>query len=300
MLITVARWNRFKSIFNSPTEKMTTSTSSTNTNTLAFMGGGQMASALISGLIQAGRDSASILVIEPNPAQREHLETTFGIKTAPGANQGLSTADVVVWAVKPQVMQQVIDGANAFLGHSLHVSIAAGLSVKTLSQWLRSDRVVRAMPNTAALVGAGVTGLVAAPGVSLDDRSLAEEVLTPAGHTFWVADDERIDAVTAVSGSGPAYVFHFLEAFQAAAQAIGFDPVTARDLVLKTAAGAIEQARAGEDFATLRDRVTSKRGTTEAALAVLNAQGTPNAIREAVQAAYTRAGQLSLELSGNP
>ena len=265
--------------------------------TLAFIGGGQMASAIIAGLVRAGRDSAAILVIEPADAQRAWLENSLQVQTAATADARLASAELVVWAVKPQVMQQAVAQARPCLGSSLHVSIAAGLPLHTLSEWLGSQRVVRAMPNTAALVGAGVTGLAAAGAVSEDDRKRVEATLAATGDCFWEANDERLDAVTAVSGSGPAYVFHFLEAFQAAAEQVGFDSQTARDLVLKTMAGALEQARLGEPFNVLRERVTSKRGTTEAALQVLNAKATPEALGDAVRAAYARAAELSLELT---
>lgn len=268
--------------------------------TLAFIGGGQMASALIAGLVRGGRPVASILVVEPLASQREHLEGTLGVRTAERPDERLAGADLVVWAVKPQVLRQALDEARDHLGDALHISIVAGLSLPTLCGWLNTGRVVRAMPNTAALVGAGVTGLVAAEGISEADKARAIQVLAAAGHSFWVESDERLDAVTAVSGSGPAYVFHFLEAFQLAAEAVGFDPHAARDLVLRTAAGAVEQARLGEAFGMLRARVTSKRGTTETALAVLDERATPQALRDAVGAAYARAGELSRELSGQP
>ena len=259
-----------------------------------------MASAMIAGLVRAGRDSQSILVIEPAPAQRQHLKQSLRVRTAPTADEHLLDADIVVWAVKPQSLKQASCETRAHLGPALHISIAAGLPLKTLSLWLQSERIVRAMPNTAALIGAGVTGMVPAVGVSAADRQLAAFVLAATGHCFWVESDERLDAVTAVSGSGPAYVFHFLEAFQAAAEAVGFDAVTARDLVLRTVAGAVEQAKAGDPFGALRSRVTSKHGTTEAALSVLDAKATPQALHDAVRAAYERAGELSLELSGQP
>lgn len=259
-----------------------------------------MASALIAGLLRAGQDSAGILVVEPEPAQRARLARELRVQTAATADGRLASAERVVWAVKPQVLQQAVDGARAHLGDALHISIAAGVPASTLAGWLGSARVVRAMPNTAALVGAGVTGLVAVGGVSEADRRTAESTLAAAGHCFWVADDARLDAVTAVSGSGPAYLFHFLEAFQAAAEGVGFDASTARDLVLRTALGALEQARLGEPFGLLRERVTSRRGTTEAALAVLDAARTPGALGAAVQAACARAAELSRELSGKP
>ena len=259
-----------------------------------------MASALMAGLVRAGRDSGTVLVVEPLPAQRERLEAELQVQTAAAPDARLAGVDLIVWAVKPQVMQQAVADARAYLGPSLHISIAAGLPAQTLARWLGSARVVRAMPNTAALVGAGVTGLAATSGVSAADRRLAEATLAAAGHSFWVADDERLDAVTAVSGSGPAYVFHFLEAFQAAAEGLGFDAAAARDLVLRTASGALEQARLGQPFGLLRERVTSRHGTTEAALAVLDARATPAALGAAVHAAATRAAELSRELSGKP
>lgn len=265
--------------------------------TWAFVGGGQMASAMIAGLLRAGRPGASILVVEPFEAQRAQLRESFAVEVAERADERLAAADVVVWSVKPQVMRQAIDECRDHLPPALHVSIAAGLPLGCLAQWLGTDRIVRAMPNTSALVGAGVTGMVPADGLSNADRERAAQVLSATGHCFWVESDERLDAVTAVSGSGPAYVFHFLEAFQAAAEAVGFDPREARDLVLRTTAGAVEQARMGDSFALLRAKVTSKRGTTEAALSVLNERRTLEALRDAVRAAYARAGTLSSELA---
>ena len=267
------------------------------TLSLAFVGGGQMASAMIAGLVRNGQSGSRILVIEPAEAQRQHLERTYGVRTVAAADAQLAASDLVVWAVKPQVMREAVSAARACLpANALHVSIAAGLPLKTLVRWLGTERVVRVMPNTAALVGAGVNGMVAASSVSQADRELAATTLAGTGHCFWVEDDARIDAVTAVSGSGPAYVFHFLEAYQAAAEALGFDPEMARDLVLRTAAGAIEQAKKGEPFGVLRTRVTSKGGTTAAALAVLDARQTPAALDEALRAACDRAAELAKEL----
>lgn len=256
-----------------------------------------MASAILAGLLRHGVEAASILVVEPVQAQRESLASRFGVQTAATADDRIRGAELVVWAVKPQIFGEAAAAALPHLGPSLHVSIAAGLPLEALCTLLQSRRVVRAMPNTSALVGAGVTGLVAAAGLSPEDRTRVETVLAATGKIFWVDSDERVDAITAVSGSGPAYVFHFLEAFQAAAEAVGFSPDTARELVLLTASGALEQARAGEAFGTLRERVTSKKGTTEAALGVLDAQATSAALRDAVRCAYQRAGELSRELS---
>jgi pyrroline-5-carboxylate reductase len=268
-------------------------------DTIAFVGGGQMAGAMIKGLLRAGTDAASIVAVDPAQQQRESLSSALGVRTAASADDSVAGAGVVVWATKPQVLRQAIDQARErFSASTLHVSIAAGIPVQALGDWLQSQRVVRAMPNMAALVGAGVTGMVAASAVSEADRQRAAEVLAATGSCFWVENDERLDAVTAVSGSGPAYVFHFLEAFQAAAQELGFAEEIARDLVLKTAVGAIEQAKLGEPFGTLRARVTSKRGTTEAALQVFDDRAVPKAVVDAVRAAYERAGELSRELTG--
>ena len=257
-----------------------------------------MASAMIAGLVRSGHSAASILVVEPAADRCRHLEEALGVRTAEHADDQLAAADLVIWAVKPQVLRQALEQARGHLGAALHISIAAGLPLAVLAHWLQTERVVRAMPNMAALVGAGVTGMVAAPGVSDADKSRAEQALATTGYCFWVENDERLDAVTAISGSGPGYVFHFLEAFELAAEAVGFAPEVARDLVLRTVVGAVEQAKLGESFGTLRSRVTSARGTTAAALAILDERATPQALRDAIGAAYARAGELSKDLSG--
>jgi len=256
-----------------------------------------MASAILAGLIRNGADGRGILVVEPVQTQRESLASRFDVQTAAVADDRIHCAGMVVWAIKPQILREAATASRPYLGDSLHVSIAAGLPLEALCAVLQSRRVVRAMPNTSALVGAGVTGLVAPGDLSLEDRARVETVLAATGKILWMDSDERVDAITAVSGSGPAYVFHFLEAFQAAAEAIGFSPDTARELVLLTASGALEQAKAGDGFGMLRARVTSKKGTTEAALDVLDARATPEALKDAVKSAYLRAAELSRELS---
>ena len=259
-----------------------------------------MASALVTGLLAAGFTPRQFAVVEPMQGQRERLASTLGVETFPSTEGALNGADVVVWAVKPQVLFDAIAGARPFLGEALHISIAAGVSSQDLSRWLGSARVVRVMPNTGAMVGAGVTGMLARPGLGQVDHDLAARVLAATGYCFWVDSDERLDAVTAVSGSGPAYIYHFLESVQAAAQALGFPEDQARELVLRTAAGAVRQAQASNAaFTTLKQNVTSKHGTTEAALAVLDARETPLAISAATAAAFARAGELSREL-GRP
>lgn len=271
--------------------------SQTPSGSFVFIGGGQMATALISGLIKAGMPAGTILVLEPDAGQQARLRNSLGVGTLSAPDSRLANAQVVVWAVKPQVLRKAADQAKSYLRDPLHISIAAGIRCSDLSSWMSSGRVIRAMPNTSALIGAGVTGLTATPQASNADRQLAQQILAAAGYCIWVESDERLDAVTAVSGSGPAYVFHFLEAFQAAAQAIGFDEETARELVLRTAAGAVQQAQLGDAFGALRARVTSKRGTTEAALQRLDLACTAAALSDAVSAAYHRASELSKELA---
>jgi pyrroline-5-carboxylate reductase len=265
---------------------------------IVFIGGGQMATALIAGLLRSGSSAQHILVVEPDVSQRERLRDTLGVRTLSAADDSLRGAHVIVWAIKPQIFAAAAAQIRRWLAAPLHVSIVAGVPVTTLARVLGSGRVVRVMPNTPALVGAGVTGMFAAAEASRADRDIAQRLLTPTGYTFWVDSDERIDAVTAISGSGPGYVFHFLESFQEAARSLGFSESQARELVVRTAAGALEQARSDETpFATLRDRVTSKRGTTEAGLRVLAERQFSSAVSLAVESAYARAQELSRELS---
>lgn len=255
-----------------------------------------MATALIGGLKKSGVAAQSIVVVDPNEDQLKRLEKEFGIQTTLSSQAATEAADVVVWAVKPQVLHDAANHVNA--PHALHISIAAGISSSNLVKWLKTDRVVRAMPNTPALVGKGVTGLFAATGVNPVDKNVVEDLFSGTGYAFWVKSDDNMNAVTAISGSGPAYVFHFLEGFQRAALALGFHSDQARELALMVARGAVEQAiSSNESLSTLREKVTSERGTTEAALSCLDAAHTQEALREAVLAAENRARELSLELS---
>lgn len=256
-----------------------------------------MAGAMIAGLAKAGRNVASILVVEPLAAQRDHLSRTYGVVAVAQADARLGACNTVVWAVKPQAMHTAMQSSGGQIGDALHISIAAGLPTATLSHWLYSGRVVRAMPNTASLVGAGVTGMFGAANVSGSDREQAQSILAATGYCFWVDDEDTLDAVTALSGSGPAYVFYLLEALQAAGEALGFGREMARDLVWRTAAGAVRQAMSGEEFASLRSRVTSPRGTTEHAMRTLDEKHVNGAVQAAVRSAFERARQLSLELA---
>lgn len=264
---------------------------------IVFVGGGQMAMALVAGLIKANLPRDAITVVEPDALQRARVIDTFGIDSVGDAASCRKTAEVVIWAVKPQVMRTaVLQSIGCFPG-ALHVSIAAGITTSTLVDWLKTQRVIRAMPNTSALIGAGVTGLVASADVTQADRTVGEALLSATGHCFWVESDDRLNAVTAVSGSGPAYVFYFLESFQRGAQALGFNEEQARDLVLKTTAGALAQAGLGDAFDTLRTRVTSKGGTTQAALEALNSANVSQAVEAAMRAASRRSQEMAEEFA---
>jgi pyrroline-5-carboxylate reductase len=267
---------------------------------ITFIGGGNMASALIGGLLKQGWTPDSIAAVEIDAAARARLERDFRISTAadPGTAAG---ADCIVLAVKPQQLREVARGLAGAIGDALVISIAAGVRASDLARWLGGHaRLVRAMPNTPALVLAGMTGLYAASGVGPEDRKQAEAILGAAGRTVWVKDEGEIDAVTAISGSGPAYVFYFIEALQQAAAELGFSPATARELAFQTFAGAVKLAsESPDDVATLRAKVTSKGGTTERAIAQFDADGLKAAIVRAARAAAERSRELGEALGAD-
>jgi pyrroline-5-carboxylate reductase len=260
---------------------------------ITFIGGGNMASALIGGLIRNGWPAVSISVVEIDAQARSRLERDWGVRTH-ADSQGVADADCVVIAVKPQQLREVARAITGRVKDALVISIAAGVRASDLARWLAGHtRIVRAMPNTPALVLSGMTGLYAAPGVGSADRDRAEEILRAAGRTVWVREESEIDAVTAISGSGPAYVFYFMEALQQAAAELGFPPETARELALQTFAGAVKlAAESADDVATLRAKVTSKGGTTERALAQLEHDGVKAAVVRAARAAAERSREL--------
>lgn len=264
--------------------------------TVLFVGGGNMASSLIAGMLSGGRSAAELRVLDPNEDQRRELLARYDVEGAAPSELAQASAKVVVWAVKPQHLKMAAQQAGPGLRSSLHVSIAAGVSAATLSRWLNAPRVVRAMPNSAAAVGKGCTGMFALDAVSTDDRALAQEILAATGSLFWLESDLQVDAITAVSGSGPAYVFQFLESLQSAASGLGFSEDVARELALRTVEGAVAQAHAsGDSFGALRQRVTSDKGTTAAALTVLNERSVAQAYELAVQAAFQRAQEIGHE-----
>ncbi|MFA5662686.1 pyrroline-5-carboxylate reductase [Castellaniella sp.] len=267
--------------------------------TLALIGGGNMAGALASGLIGRRCAADHVHVIDPVEATRAHWQ---GMGTTVAATPDAQLAACRVWffAVKPQVMAQVVQQCRPWLqADTLVVSIAAGIPAQALAQWLGTpgqpfSRVVRCMPNTPALIAAGITGMMALGGVDQADRELAQDLLSAVGEVLWVADDAAIDAVTAVSGSGPAYVFLFLEALIQAGMQQGLSADQARKLALATFNGATQLAGLSPDSpAILRERVTSKGGTTAAALEVFMAHDQAKIIHQAVAAATRRARELA-------
>ena len=263
---------------------------------IAFIGGGNMASAIIGGLIKQGLPASQIDVVEPFAEARDRLRQAFGIEASAAPGPGLTGASLVVWAVKPQTFRDAALAAAQHTSAALHLSVAAGIRSDSIARWLGSERVVRAMPNTPALVGLGMTGVFARAAVSTDDRTWVEAVVRPTGALEWVAEEPQLDAVTALSGSGPAYVFYFIEAMTEAGVAMGLPASQAQALAVGTFVGAATLARdAGEPPAVLRERVTSKGGTTHAALTHLaQAQVGPQFI-EAMQAARRRAHALGDE-----
>jgi pyrroline-5-carboxylate reductase len=276
-----------------------TDTTPLSTAPIAFVGGGNMASALIGGLIQAGRQADALLVVEPVEAQRSALARQFGVQAMPAAGPRLASAGLVVWAVKPQLFTEAAAPCVPFVGGALQLSVMAGIGSAALVRASGSARVVRAMPNTPALIGQGIAGLYATPEVTPAERAFVEALLAPTGQTLWVDAEADLDAVTALSGSGPAYVFFFIEAMMAAAAEMGLPPAHGRRLALATFAGATAlAAQSDEPPGVLRERVTSKGGTTFAALESMRADGVAEAIVRALHAARKRAAELGVEFGG--
>ena len=263
---------------------------------IAFIGGGNMASAIIGGLIKSGRAADSVLVVDPGDAQRAKLQADFGVRTVAAADAALNEAATVVWAVKPQLFQAAAAPCKAHVNAALQLSVMAGIRSDGIARATGAARVVRAMPNTPALIGEGIAGLFARAAVTAADRAEVEAVLAPTGRTLWVAREEDLDAVTALSGSGPAYVFYFVEAMMQAAREMGLSEAQGKALALATFAGATSLAQASsEPPAVLRERVTSKGGTTHAALTSLEASGVKAAFVVALKAAQRRARELGDE-----
>ena len=270
------------------------------TTRIAFIGGGNMASAIIGGLIRQGLPATQVMVVEPCEATRVLLKSQHGVQAHPTPGPFLADADLIVWAVKPQSFREAAAPVAPFAGRALQLSVMAGIRAADIAAASGSARIVRCMPNTPALVGRGMTGLFDASGAPAD-RQLAETVIRTTGDVLWVEREEQLDAVTALSGSGPAYVFYFLEAMQQAGVELGLTPEQARALAVGTfAGGAHLAAQSAEPLATLRERVTSKGGTTHAALTALEQAGVKAAFVKAMHAACVRAAELGDEFGRTP
>jgi pyrroline-5-carboxylate reductase len=265
---------------------------------IAFIGGGNMARALIGGLLQRGFAADAITVVEIDAQARAQLSGQFAVRVDDALGGDVEASDVVLLAIKPQQMRKVAESLRGSLRDQLVISIAAGVRTSDLTRWLGGyARIVRVMPNTPALVLAGISALYAGPAVTAVERQRAESILAAVGATLWVPQEEQMDAVTAVSGSGPAYVFYFMEALQEAARELGLAPDEARRLSLQTFVGAARLAEeSGEDPALLRERVTSKGGTTERALACMNGDELQRKFIEAVKQAAARSRELGEQL----
>jgi pyrroline-5-carboxylate reductase len=265
-----------------------------NEQQLAFIGGGNMAGAIFGGLVRDGWPAQAITVVEPSDAQRARLAAAGpGLRLLAAADASLAAAAVVVWAVKPQSFADAAAACAPRVGTALQLSVMAGIRSEALARAARTERVVRAMPNTPALIGQGISGLFARAGATAADRATVERILAPTGSLLWFADEADLDAVTALSGSGPAYAFYLIEAMIEAGTRMGLPAEAARRLAQETLAGAAQLAmQSSEPVATLRERVTSKGGTTHAAIASLDADGVNEAIVRALHAARRRAEEL--------
>ncbi|SDC27244.1 pyrroline-5-carboxylate reductase [Cupriavidus sp. YR651] len=268
--------------------------------TFGFLGGGNMASALIGGLVARGVPAGAIRVIDPSADARQRLAQTLGVHALAAPDAAFGASDVIVLAVKPQQFRDAAAQLSPLLPNAgagnLIISVAAGIRLQDMQRWLGGTRLVRAMPNTPALAGMGMTGLAAAPGLSERDRAIATAVAEAVGKCVWVDGDDQIDAVTALSGSGPAYVFYFIEAMERAATELGLSAEQGRTLAVETFRGAAALAgESPEPVATLRERVTSKGGTTHAALVSMEADKVKDAFVRAMHAAAARGKEMGAE-----
>jgi pyrroline-5-carboxylate reductase len=266
---------------------------------ITFIGGGNMASALISGLAGKLTDGANISVVDPDTDALGRLRSNFGVATWHAIEAGAVASDVWVLAVKPDHMREVATALKPHLGQKpLVMSIAAGIRGADLSRWLGGyDAIVRCMPNTPALIGMGITGMVAMAGVNEGQRAAADSIMHTVGHAIWLQEEAQIDAVTAVSGSGPAYVFYFMEAMEQAAREMGLSEEHAKELAAATFTGASTLAgQSADDVQVLRQRVTSKGGTTHAAITSMERSKVKQEIVDAVKAAAARAREMGDEL----
>jgi pyrroline-5-carboxylate reductase len=264
---------------------------------IAFLGGGNLATALIGGLVAKGQEARDIAVIEMSPAAREKLGAKFPVHISTAPDAKVQGSEVLVLAVKPQDMKRALASVSGFSNEKLVVSVAAGIRLEALSRWLGGRRrIVRAMPNTPALVGAGIAGLYAFPEVGAEDRARAESILRAVGEVVWLPEERLLDPVTAVSASGPAYVFWFIEQLARSAQELGIEREAALKLARHTVFGAAKLALDSADSpATLRQQVTSAGGTTAAALKVFDEEKLAERFARAVAAASRRGAEMGDE-----
>ena len=267
-------------------------------SSIVFIGGGNMASCIIGGMIANGFDADNIMVSEPGAESRKRLEDSYGIKTTADNRAAAKQADIIVLAVKPQIMNAVAADLTQSLDHRpALVSIAAGIPLMALESWLGStSAIIRAMPNTPAMVLSGATGLFANAQVGTEQKALVEKIFAAIGYACWVENEAQIDAVIAVSGSGPAYFFRIMEIMQQVGQELGLPQQVAQDLSLTTALGAARMAtESGINPTQLREQVTSPGGTTQAALQTFEEQGLEEIFRKAMSSALTRAEVMSAD-----
>jgi pyrroline-5-carboxylate reductase len=268
---------------------------------ITFIGGGNMAHAILGGLIQQHWNPQTLSAVEILPEARQKLHADFAIQTFDSINEESLPGDCLLLAIKPQHMHEAATQLAPWVAGKLVISIAAGVRCADLSRWLGGHpRIIRVMPNTPALVLSGISALFAAPNVSHQDREAAQSIMAAVGQTLWVPQETDIDSVTAVSGSGPAYVFYFIEALEAAALKLGLGSESARALALATVVGASKLAEQSPDpVASLRARVTSKGGTTERAIATLEQAQFKDIINQAVKAACDRSHELAEQMGRN-
>ena len=267
---------------------------------IAFIGGGNMASAIIGGLLKSGVVTSQLQVVEPFEEQRVKLEQQFGVAVHASAGESLAAAGLVVWAIKPQTFKNAALQARLHTQTALHLSVAAGITSSSIARWLGAERIVRAMPNTPALVGKGITALFARPAVSAQEKLSVEQVIETTGDFLWLEDEAHLDTVTALSGSGPAYVFYFIEAMIEAGVMMGLAQNHARKLAIATFSGASALAEASnESIDILRSRVTSKGGTTHAAITSMEQDHVKTLFIRAMQTAQQRAREMGAEFGAD-
>ncbi len=255
-----------------------------------------MASAIVGGLIKQGQAPQDILVVEPSTEARDKLQTLFDINAQAQAGAFLADASLIIWAVKPQAFKEAALAVAPHTAQALHLSVAAGIRSDSIATWLGTQRVVRAMPNTPALIGQGISGLFARAGVSAADKSKVEQILASTGQSLWLSAEDQLDVVTALSGSGPAYVFYFMEAMTMAGTEMGLSREQAHQLAVATFSGASALAQSSnESPQVLRQRVTSKGGTTFAAISSMEENDIRALFIDALYAARERAKELGDE-----